>query len=119
MKDITFDSIRRRSGIDLGGLMGPDLARKIMECDAEYRGLRHDMDRTPSTNLSAITLNGSFGQTHAMIEGNAQLALNPLPSETVYRIHGAALTAMVRRMVATDPDYPIGGSDQDQQNYRR
>lgn len=89
--------------------------------DADTRTLeRYYLDLTPTTNLTALTLGESpEARAEEMALSNAPLAIEVLTPEVVKRCHGAALNALVRKMIERDENYPTGGSEKDQKNYRR
>lgn len=120
---ITFYSIRRRSGTDLSRILGVDQARRLMAHDPDSRILeKYYLDLESTTDVSALALaepSAAGGQSGTLIAESATMAATALPADVVKNIHGAALNAMVRSLIAGDENYPIGGSESDRKNYRR
>lgn len=120
-KPIIFYSIRRRSATDMNRVFGPDKARLLMGHDADSRVLEsYYVDYTSDTAHSAALLNEPVEEETARIRAtNAPLAIHKLPAETVKVLHGTALNALVRKMVAADEYSPLGVSERDYKNYLR
>jgi hypothetical protein len=68
--------------------------------------------------MSAVTLNEP--QCPELLDRlNALLATTALSREALRNLHGVALNALVRQMIANDNNYLFGGSRVEQKNYRR
>jgi len=78
---------------------------------------RHYINWAPIIDVSAVTLNEQRPELLDLL--NAPLAINALSRESTKNLHGAALNALVRHMIANDDNYPFSGSQAEQKNYRR
>jgi hypothetical protein len=118
---IIFHSIRRRSATDMARVFGPDKARLLLGHDPDSRVLeKYYMDYSTEAAVSAALLNEPVEEeTARMVATNAPLATNKLSAETVKKLHGPALNALVRKMVAADEHYPLEASEQERKNYLR
>ncbi|TAQ89667.1 hypothetical protein B7494_g2017 [Chlorociboria aeruginascens] len=118
---IVFYSIRRRSATDMARVFGTDKARLLMGHDADSRVLEeYYMDYSPESAVSAALLNEPVEEeTARMVATNAHLAIYKLSAEAVKQLHGAALNALIRKMVAADEDSPGEVSEQERKNYLR
>jgi hypothetical protein len=91
-------------------ILGPDQARLLMGHDIDSRTMeRYYINWAPIVDVSAVTLNEP--QRPGLLDRlNAPLATTALSRESLKILHGAALNAIVRQMIANDDSYPFGGS---------
>ncbi|KAK5083428.1 hypothetical protein LTS08_003621 [Lithohypha guttulata] len=122
---VTTYSIRRRTANDLAQTIGVEQTRALMNHDPDTRTLeRYYLDVSSTLPLSALTTDdadpaGVELEQSSLRAQSHVIAINALSNEARQRIHGPALNALVRQLIANDEDYPYGVSSQERKNYER
>ncbi|CAM1508609.1 Fc.00g054570.m01.CDS01 [Cosmosporella sp. VM-42] len=120
-ESVTFYAIRRRAATDFTAIFGPDIARAIMNHDADTRTMeRHYLDFFRTTNLTAAALGEDAPEQEAEMTMNANyLTLNRLNPQRVAHLYGPQLNAAVRKLLVGDDIYAAAETSQERKNRER
>ncbi|KAI0016172.1 hypothetical protein F4780DRAFT_760567 [Xylariomycetidae sp. FL0641] len=119
--DISFYALRRRAGTDFARALGTDRARELMAHDPDSRALElFYMDLRPTTDVAAIALGERADErAHEMELESSTFALTKLTPRRLLELHGRALNALFRKLLATDEEYQSLDNRKDQRNRER